>query len=269
MKTEIITEGTLPKYMGLLTNEDFFGIIGGRYTGFGVTDEATDEVLGILSAQVLPKYIHIKNCFVSPDHRGKGVGKSLIKAVTDVPKDIDLPFIFYGTDEEINREFLEAEGFKKTPDTYSYIESKLVNMKALTLPHIASDISVFPAEQVSGRLIGDFVFSSKKDTFLQFPEGVYDANRFSDGSIVCMKNKQIVALILIEEKDDHILIPYMYGDDLEAVFLGLSVFKKKFLEDYANGEKIRFLICRDNEKEVAAEILSNYSEKKIYIYEKK
>ena len=98
---------------------------------------------------------------------------------------------------------------------------------------------------------------------------IYDPNRFSDGSIVCVKNKRVVALILMEEKDDSITIPYMDGDDLTYVYYGFSVLRKRLLEEYTPSEEIRFLICKENEKEVVEELMSHSKEKRIKIYEKK
>ena len=269
MKTEVITENKLAKYMTCLTNDEVFGMMNDRITCFGAFDESTGEAVGVLSAEILPDYIHIIRCFILPNHEDSGAGEMLLSKATNVSADVEFPFLFYDTEDKINEPLLEAAGFKKRFKKYSYITGRLSNLKDVPLPPIDKDIEVLPADMVSQRLISDYVYNSKKDTVLQIPEMIYDPNRFSDGSIVCVKNKRVVALILMEEKDDSITIPYMYGDDLTYIYYGFSVLRERLLEEYTPSEEIRFLICKENEKEVVEELMSHSKEKRIKIYEKR
>ena len=82
-----------------------------------------DELVGLISAMddgIMTAYVHY--LLVKPDYQLKGIGKELVKRVTDHYKDY-LRIVVVAYDEEIK--FYEYCGFEKADDTSPMFITKL------------------------------------------------------------------------------------------------------------------------------------------------
>ena len=69
-------------------------------------------------------------------------------------------------------------------------------------------------------------FNDPHDDLIQFPEGLVDSNRFSDGSLVCIKDGKIEAVMLTEEQDERIDVTYIHSTDGRYILDLFSVLKR-------------------------------------------
>ena len=266
MNTEVITRSSVKRYTELLSNAELFGIERGRYTCFGAYENETKEGIGVLLAEILPSNIQIRIIRVLPAYRRQGVASGLMAAVTNLPEELQLPVYTYGTKEELEEEFLVAMGFQEVQEEYSYIEGVLKDFRKLPMPPKNSNLSIHTIDMVSEKMLVNFLLHAPKDDILQIPEKVPDKNRYSDGSIACMRENRLVAVILVEETDRDITIPYIFGNDREALLYGLAALRQAILEEYSPEVRIRFLQCGERGKEAIFKLLPNGTEEKIHIF---
>lgn len=269
MKVEIITDEIMTRYMDFLTNSEIFGIESGRYTCFGAYEETETgkECTGILSAEILPSYIHIERICVHPNYKWEDAVSTLMSVVSDLPDELKLPIITYGTAEELDADLLHAVGFRENQSVYSYLEGTLNDYQELPSPPKKGEYQVYPMDQISINRLSNIALQMRKDDYLQMPESNIDTNRFSAGSPVCMRDDVIEAAVLYEEKDQIITVPFIFGKNPKATLYCFSVFRNILMEEYAPGARIRFLIIEGAGKEAIMKIIQHTVEKQIHIYE--
>ncbi|MCR5249685.1 MAG: GNAT family N-acetyltransferase [Lachnospiraceae bacterium] len=267
MQTERIVRENQSRYLKLLSNDELFANEEGRYSCFGAFDEDSREALGVLVAQILPAYIRIVKLYTLPKHRNRGVASTLLKLATDLPEELSLPFYAVVSGEEADPEFLTKRGFVKTDDRYSYLSGWLEDLEDLPRPqNLPSSARVLPADRVPYESLSDYVLSFGHDELLQFPEMKLDMNRFSDGSLVCTRDKEINAVLLMEELDEYIQISWIHCRDSRSLYQIFSVMKKALKSEYDPEAELRFLLC-DNKGEEAIEKVFRYRERiPVHIY---
>lgn len=266
MKTEMITGKSIGKYLHILTNEEIFGFNEDRFTLIGAFDENQDQPVGMAAARVMPQYIWLERIFIDPDYRLQGVSKELLRIMTDLPKESRIPFCVYGEESEINENYLMKIGFKDVRNSYSYIEGTLGHLIDIKLPSKRSNIKIQTVDRIAPERLEKFIFASRKDEFLQFPEGYLDMDRFSDASLVCVKDDKIDAVVMMEELTDCIQVTYVYGKSNHALLFGTAAIKKLMLDEFEPSMKLRFLICDGLGREAVKCIFSECEEVPIKMF---
>ena len=226
--TESINSENITRYMELLSNAEIFGISEGRLCAFGAFDEKTDNILGVLVTEIFPEYIRIEKLYTVPEYRNKGVAKKLLCIIIEPIVTKKIPIFIYTTDS-IDVSYIQSKGFKKTDDDYCYIEGRLGDLKDFSLP-------------------------SK------------DSNRFSDGSLVCIKDGKIEAVMLTEEQDERIDVTYIHSTDGRYILDLFSVLKRMYMEEYTPQTTIRFLICNNKGREGIEKILAGSKMRPLSVY---
>ena len=264
MNTEIITEESIGKYLKLLRNEEIFGILDGRISGIGACDDETDLPQGILTAEIHMDYIRIRRIHVLPEYREGDTAHILLHVVMDLPEDLKMPFMCYGTEDEIDTELLSEYGFKEISTDYSWIEGLLANYKEIKAPPKAYEVGTLdkaPMDRVQR-----FVLESNYDKLLQIPDGYLEGDRFSDASLVCMDRNTIVSVILMEETDDTIRIPYMHTKNNLALLYALFVLRKLLNSEYESKARLQFLMHKGIGREAIRALIHPGYEKKIRVF---
>ena len=264
MNIEIIEGDIIHNYIEYMTTAEFIECESGKITCFGAYDEETEEIMGVLSAEVYPEFISIKRIFVCPDFGREEVESALLDAVTDLPDEIRLPIYVFGTEDEIDEEIIEANGFMKLPSNYSYIEGQLkdfINLNASLTEGELKTLDKIPPEELE-----NFIFHNSYDDLIQMPGGYIDMDRFSEGSLVLLKKHLIDGAILIEESDKYIQIPYIFAEDNRLLLYAFFILKKLLFTEYAPGAKLRFLICNGVGADAIKRIIRNSTEHNISIF---
>ena len=243
MKTEMITGQSIARYMQILTNEEIFGFNDNRFTLIGAYDEEKDRPAGVAVAHILPKYIRLERMFTDPEYRLQGVSEELLSIMTDLPTENKMPIYVYGDESEVNEEYLTKMGFKGVDNGYSYIIGTPDHLVDIKVPQKKPNIKVLPAEKVAPEKLENYIFSSRRDEFIQFPEGYLDMNRFSDASLVCMKDDKIDAVVMMEELTDCVQVTYVYGNSNQTLLYNMALIKKLLLDEFDGSMKLKFLIC--------------------------
>ena len=268
MQTEIITGDDIKRYLGLVDPTEISGMEDGRFTLIGCClDDPAGKAVGILSAEVLGPTINIKRVFVLPEYRRKGVARALLKTVTDLPEEAQLPIIAYGVKEDLNIRFLSAMGFRENEREFTCIEGRLGDFKKLPMPEDDEGYSVLPAEMATEEMIQDFTLKVGMETGAGFSDLLLREDPFSDGSIVCLKDGSIVALIILDEIDRKIEVPLIYGNDPKALLYCFAGLHEELTEEYGPDAKVRFILYKEMGREAIMKIMGNAVEKELYIFE--
>ena len=269
MQTEPISRENLSRYLQLLTNDEIFDMDTGRISCFGVYDEESDAAMGLIAAQILPRHIVIERIYTVPEYRNKGVATALLELITDVPENMRMTFYLFTAEEDADTEFLKNRGFVSANSKYSYVCGNLGDMVDLKVPDsLRKDCEVNTLDLVSDKQIREFVFEGAYDTFLQFPEMELDRNRYSEGSLVCLRDGRVEGLMTLEELDAFIRIGYFNCKDARTAYLLFSEMKDLLLEEYGAQAKVRFLAIEGEENKIG-NYFSKSEERPIRVYKKK
>ena len=243
MLTEIISIANLHRYMNILNPDETIGMNADRFICFGAYDEENGNGMGIACVQILPEQIRIERIYTLPEYRNRGVATALFGMMTDLPKDVDLPFTVVIYEDDPDTAFLTKHGFTELESNFSYIDGTLDQLKDLDVPaKMRKGITLFPADHVDIADLERFISTSPCDNFLQFPEYEVDMDRFSEGSIVCMQDGNIAASIMIEELNDCIQLTWFFGTDAKPIFCAFYMLKQELTLEYEPSTKIRSLI---------------------------
>ena len=265
MQTELITADNINKYFPLLLLEEFYGIRSGRVCGFGAYDKSSGIALGVIIAQIYDDYIRIRRIYALPDYRRQGVGETLLKLITKISGSVE--FDVFINSLKSYPDFLLNRDFEETDSSYNYIYSRPcdVSGSALDDEH-RTGYEVLTADSINDRVLANFVFNRSFDPFMQFPEGIFDRERFSDGSIVVKKNDEIVAVVLIEEPDECVQISWMSGSDSVALEYAFSVAVKELEAEYGSEESFRVLVCSEKERQSVEGLFDSFRKEQIRIF---
>lgn len=264
MVTEIITEETIGKYLKLLKNDEVFGILDSRISGIGAYDDDSELPQGILTAEIHMEYIQIRRIHVLPEYREGDAAHVLLNVVMDLPEELKMPFLFFGTEEETDAELLSEYGFQEVSSDYSWIEGLLANYREIKAPPRIYEVGTL--DQAPLESVQRFVLESDYDSLLQIPDGYLEEDRFSDASLICLHRNTIVGVILLEETDDSIRVPYIHTKDNMALLYALYVLRKLLYSEYASKAKLQFLMRDGIGREAISALISPGEEKKIHVY---
>ena len=266
MITEVITEESIGKYIKLLKNEEIFGILDGRVSAVAAWDDEKEQPQGVLTAEIHMNYIQIRRLYVLPEYQEEDTRHILMNIATDLPEDMKTPIVFCGTDDEIDETLVAEFGFKEISSKYSWIEGDLENYKEIKAPMKVFDIVTL--DKAPMNRVQDFVLKSEYDRFIQVPDGYLEEGRFSDASLVCLNRDVIVGVILLEEMDQFIRIPYIHTKDNIALLYALYVLRKVLWMEYAPKAKLRFLMHDGIGRDALNLLMRPGEEKKIRIFRK-
>ena len=264
MITEIITEESIGKYLRLLKNEEVFGILDGRISGIGASDDETDLPQGVITAEIHMEYIRIRRIHVLPEYRESDTAHVLLNVVMDLPEELKMPFLFCGTDEETDSELLSEYGFHEVSTDYSWIEGLLVNYREIKAPPKAYEVGTL--DQAPMESVQRFVLESDYDRLLQIPDGYLESDRFSDASLICLDRNSVVGVILLEETDDSIRVPYIHTKDNMALLYALYILRKVLYSDYSSKARLQFLMHDGIGREAISALINPGVEKKIHVF---
>ena len=262
MITEMITGETINTYMNLLSNEEIFGIENERFTCFGACDEDTGEALGIITAEVYMEHIRIRRVFSMP--KNTETEKALMAVITNLPEDMKLPVYYLGTDEEVDEELLLKCGFTEEQSKYSYIEGTPEKLKDVGNPSLVCEIRTLDKAPLDG--VQNFLSGIHPDGLLEVPDAYLDLNRFSDSSLVAVSQHKIVGMLLVEDTDDLIEIPYICSTDNNVAIVLFHIFKKICNVEYGPKVKLRFVICDKMKKDAISALMKGGIETKVRIF---
>ncbi len=268
MNIEIISDASLTRYLDFLTNEEVFAIRDGRFTGFGAFDPAQNRAAGALVALVLQEHILIKRFFAAPEYDEEEITQELLDAVCNLPDDLKMPLLVYGTEEELNENLLKKLGFDAEESDYSYMEGTLGHFRRFPLAPERGIYDLRPLEEVPPRIVLSLAMKKRKNMSDWMRDEFPDVLWFSEASPICFKEKQIAAALLIEEDDPCITVQMMFGDDNRAIFYCFSALRDVLAGEFAAEERVRFLLYKQEGKEAISELITDAEEKKIRIYKR-
>ncbi len=266
MQIETIFEGNLSRYLPYLSNQEIFAVRDGRYSGFGAYDESKDAVLGVLVVQILPAYIRIHRLQAAPEYQDCGAEKELLGIIMVQPEGAQLP-IFYVSEDPEQEAALLAWGFVRGKGEYTYFEGTVGDLRHMEMPPKKHRVAVQTLDRVSVRELGNFIFGKEYDQFLQIPELALDMERFSDGSLVCLLDGKIDAVILLEELDQSVDVSYIHAKNAKSLLYLFPVLRRALQTEYSLQAKIRFLLCGGVGREALGRILEHGKEQPVYIYQ--
>lgn len=264
MITEIITEDSIGKYIKVLKNEEIFGILNGRFSCVGACDEQTGLPQGILSAEIHMEYIQVRRVYVLPGYQEEDVAAELLEIITDLPEELKQPILYYEVEDLVDESLLSRYGFTEVKCGCSLIEGDLEHYKEIKAPPM--NFSIGTLDQASPDMVRAFILASDYDKFLQIPDGYPDATRFSDGSLVIMAHGKVIGVILLEEMDDVIRVPYIHAKSNVELLYALHVLRKVLLSEYSLKARVQFLMRDGIGREAIRVLMDRGVEKKIRMF---
>ena len=265
MQREMITHDNINKYLSLLLMEEFFGIQSGRLYCFGAYDERNGTVQGLITAQICDDDIHIRRIYTVPEYRRQGIGSGLLQLITGLS--VSAAFIVFVHGIEASPEFLLHRGFEEANSAYSYTYARPCDVRpSVFTDHHETGYKIRLLPDVNDREVGDYIFSGAYDRLLQFPEGFFDRERFSEGSIIVQKDHQIVAAVLLEETEGCTQISYMSGREPVALKKAFSTAIRCYESEYGKEADFRFLVCRERYQQIAEGLFESYHKEPIRIF---
>ena len=242
MTVEMIDGSNLRDYMHLLDNEEIYGIRSGRLSGIGVFDEDGDRPMGFAVLEILPGYVSLRRLFVAGRCDKRRVSEEILEVVRSMPKEDRLPVFFFVTGnggEELR--LMQKNGFHLDEEDYTCKEVLLSGMKDIYVTGIENaGVCIDSVADVTDEELYPFVFNSPYDPILQIPWFDIDRDRFADG-IVCKKNNRVTAVLLLEENDDYVVVPWFYGTDTISISICLARLKEIFSHDAEEDVTFHFL----------------------------
>lgn len=243
MRAEVVTGDTMHVYMPHMTNEEIYGCISGRLTMLGIREEEQDQPAGFCIVEILPEYIRLHRFYVHEPKKQKAVMLRLLNVIKDMPERDRLPV--YAFDIRFGKD-ARAFGFVECDSKYFYETAVLADMRTLPLRK-EPGMGVYFAENIPKNELLTELRRIDTDHFFQFPYANFDSENLG-GSLVCLRNKEITACILLEENDKFIKIPGIYGKDTISLDVCFSVLKSLLKENYAADTRITFLTTSKNRK---------------------
>ena len=239
MVTEVITEENRKTYMQLMKHEEILGIENDRFACFGACDEDTGEALGLITAEVYLDHIRIRRIISSP--KDAETEKALMALVTNLPEELMLPVYYYGTDEEVDETLLLECDFTEVPSQYSYIEGTPEKLRDIGNLFRVCEVKTLDKAPLNG--VQNFIIGTKPDNLLEVPDSYLNLKRFSDASLVAVDQHRIVGILMMEETDDLIEVPYICATgNKETIFL-FHVLRKMCIAKYGPNARLRFVVC--------------------------
>ena len=274
MDTMMITSENMSDYRELLSYDEAFGIIDGKMTCFVALSEEEDdeydyepEPVGLMTAQIFHDFIKLKNIFVDPEYRRKKYASNLLKIIKKRPKNYKLPIAAFFEEDPETAAFFKKSGFKKQDYHYSVVEGKLGDMNELSpMNKLKNEYKLLTIDQLNKGTLEQYITKAPHEELIQFYDDLLDIDRFTDTSLVCMKNGTIQAVVLLEDFEDHTQISWMHGKDQLAIYLSLSMVKKVLELEYDPDYTIKCLCANDTAQKTYSKLFSKCEVKNIQMY---
>lgn len=265
MKVTMITPKDLGDFSGLLEPDEAFGIVDGTLTCFAaLTDEG--KAAGILSVEILHDFIRLKRIFVLPKYRRQKYGSNLIEIIKERPEDAMLPINVSLEEDRETGAFLLSAGFTEQPCSYSFVLGLLGNMAKLSADKYRTGFKLATIDQLKEGLLASYIQKHPHEELTWFQDGFINMERFSESSIVCLRNKAIEAVVLMEDFEDHTLLSWMHGNDQKALYLALSMVRGVLETEYGKDYRIKCLCAGENAQKAYSRLFSEYEIKRIQMF---
>ena len=261
---EVIDSDILADYMPYMTNDEIVGCDTGKFVGLGAFDVIENKVLGLCIVEVLPEFILIHDLKTVSDEDANDVEKRLITFIKEDPM---LPIhMFVSKDNKDECKKMEKLGFQPEKSGCYYMEGKLSNMAELPTPDKnTSQMKAAFVNQYSEEELLPFILNSPHNRFLQIPWDSIDNDRFGDG-IVCTSKGKVSAVLLCEEDDDRVMIPWFHGISEQTTDACFFVLKNVFSKDNEGDINFRFICTEANQKESPDKYFKKMKKSEIYLF---
>lgn len=226
MQVKVVDADDIGIYMPYMTNEEIHGCFGGRFIVMGCCEESSDQPVGFCVLEILPAYIQIHRIFADEGENRETIIRRLLEKIKDMPEGDRLPIYVFGGQ---SGEKMKKLGFENCDNQYYYEIANLSDMKKFHVKKIPG-MSVVFAEEVPEKLLEE-LHRTATDHFFQFPYVELDLENFG-GSLVCQRDGEITAYLLLEENDKFVRIRKVYGKDRESLDACFFVLKNTLAENY-------------------------------------
>lgn len=261
---EVIDSGVLSDYMPYMTNEEIYGCDTEKLVGLGAYDEADNKVLGLCIVEVLPEFILIHTLKTVSDGDANEVEKSLLTFIKEDPM---LPIhIFVSKEDTKECEKMKGHGFVAEESGCYYLEGMLSDMKDIPAPdQKASKMKVTYVNQHPEEELLPFILNSPHDRFLQIPWSDIDSDRFGEG-IVCSIRNKISAVLLCEDGEEKVEIPWFHGISEQTDDACFYVLKNIYSREDEGDTCFRFLCTKNNQKELPDRYFTKMKKSEICLF---
>lgn len=246
-----------------MDNEEIQGILNGRMTGIGVYNETDGVLEGLGIVEIFPDYILIRRVDTRMDVKEESILESVGKYISQTTQENKLPIYFLDRGDG-KKSSLEESGFVQDKKKFMCELGLSSNLKKIALEK-KNDLSVMFLEEVEEEEALSFLLNAPHDSFFQIPYADIKADCLS-GSIVCKNKDRILAMILIEDDDRYIKIPWYYYKDKAAMDACFFVLKNLLKNDFESDVPILFLDSGKNKKELMDYFSGKIKEVPIYAY---
>lgn len=261
--SEVIEADNLNTYISYMNNGEIIGVMEGRLTGIGVSNELDKKPEGLGIIEIFPEYICIHRIDTCMDVSEQAILDSIVKHIRQMPKADELPIYMFETGED-RKTKLEEVGFIRDKRQFMYELGMSSDLKKITFDK-KSEMNVVLLEEVEEDEVLAFLMNAPYDPFFQIPYSDIKADNLS-GSIVCKNKDRILAMILVEDDDRFIKIPWYYYKDKDAADACFFVLKKLIKNDYDSDMPILFLDSGKNKKELMGYFSEKIKEVPVHAY---
>lgn len=254
LAAEFLETEKLNSYIPYMNNDEIQGILDGRLSGIAVYNEFDDKPEGFGIVEIFPEYIRIHRVGSCMDVNEKSILECVGKYISRMPSSGKLPiYIFEAGEGQKNKP--EEAGFVLDKGQFMYELGMSSDLKKIVLEKKSEMNVVFLGEADEDEALA-FLLNAPYDPFFQIPYADIKADNLS-GSIVCKNKDRILAMILIEDDDRFVKIPWYYYKDKTAMDACFLVLKKLIENDYDSDMPVLFLDSGKNKKE----LMDYFSEK--------
>ena len=146
------------------------------------------------------------------------------------------------------------------------MEGKLSDMADIPAPDKKNpQMKAKHVSQYSEEELLPFIMNSPHDRHLQIPWDGIDNDRFGDG-IVCTNRGKISAVLLCEEDDERVEIPWFHGINEQNTNACFYILKKLFSVEGEGDTSFRFLCSEKNQKDLPDKYFTKMTRSEIYLF---
>ena len=247
LAAEVLGAEEMNVCISYMDNEEVQGILNDRLTGIGVYDETDGILEGFGIVEIFPEYILIRRVDTCLDVREEAILESVGSYISQTTKENKLPIYLLDMGGG-KKTSLQGTGFALDKKKFMCELGMSSNLKKIVLEK-KNDMSVTFLEEVEEEEVLPFLLNAPYDSFFQIPYADIKADHLS-GSIICKNKDRILAMILIEDDDRYIKIPWYYYKDKAAMDACFLVLKNILKNDFESDMPILFLDSGKNKKEL-------------------
>ena len=250
-------------FLEQMKGEEIQGIADGSLMGIGVYNQTDGKAEGFGIVEIFPEYIYIHRVRSIMDVKEKSIWSCVLEFIKNMPREDRLP-VYTFVIEESSRGELKELGLIPDNKHFMYEMGIASDLKKLSFEK-KPGMNVVTMEDVTEKEVLDFLLNAPFDRFFQVPYGDIKADKLS-GSIICKINDKIAAMLLIEDRDDFMKIPWFYYKEKNAMKACFYILKNLLDVDYDPDTKIVFLDSGKNKKELKGYFSGKITEIPIHTY---